>query len=130
MSPVVEIEVLRVEASAGMIVDEIEDDRDAVEVREIDQAFQLVDPGSKLVEGQRRSAEAGEHGVDRPQIPSEIRGVAGLIALLGREIVDAVISFAEFGLEFLDRQELDGVDAEVSEVAEADGDIEKAAAPR
>ena len=73
---VVEIEALRVEAAAGMIVDKIEDDGDAMQVREIDQAFQLIDARPKLFEGQRLGAKLGERRVDRPEIPGEIRVAA------------------------------------------------------
>src|SRR5208283_3068723 len=127
---VVEIEALRVEAAAGMIVDKIEDDGNAMQVREIDQAFQLIDARPKLFEGQRPGAKLGERRVDLPKIAREIGVVAHLVALLGREIVDAVVPFAEFRLEFLDWQELNGGDAEVAEVAETRGDVEKAASPR
>ena len=113
-----------------MVVDEVEDDRDALQVGEIDQAFELVHAGPKRGEGQRLGAERGERRVDLLQIPGEIRVVARLVALLGREIVDAIVSFAELGREFLDRQELNGVDAEVVEIVEPGRDVEKAAAAR
>src|SRR5208337_3998337 len=79
---VVEIEALRVEVAAGMIVDKIEDDGDAMQVREIDQAFQLIDARPKLFEGQRLGAKLGERRVDLPKIAREIRVVAHLVALL------------------------------------------------
>ena len=39
----------------------------AVQVREIDQAFQLIDARPKLFEGQRPGAELGERRVDLPE---------------------------------------------------------------
>jgi len=97
---------------------------------EIDQTLELVCAGPKRGEGQRPGAECGERRIDLLKIPGEIVVASRLVALLGREIVDAVVSFAELGLEFLDRQELNGVHTKVAEVVESGRGVEKAAAAR
>jgi hypothetical protein len=49
---IVEPHAVIVEAAAGMIVDEVEDYGDAVQMAQIDEALQLIDPGHKLRRGQ------------------------------------------------------------------------------
>jgi hypothetical protein len=127
--PIVEPEALVAEITTGMIIDQVEDNGDAMEVGQVDQAFQLVDPGAQLIQRQLRFLNGSKHRIDRGEISRKIV-IIDLIEPFRGEIVDTVITCAVLGREFLDRQQLNGVDSEIAQIAETGDDIEEAAAPR
>src|SRR5581483_11567500 len=120
---IVEPEAPWIEIAARMVVDDIEDHGDAVQMTEVDQAAQLVGAGGEAGFRKRRMAEAGEDVVDGLDPPGQL-GRRRDVARLRREIIDAIIAQAEMRLEFLDRQQLQGVDAETAQIVELENEIE------
>ena len=121
-----EVEALIVEVAPCVIIDDIEDDRQAVQVRQVHQAAELVGGTFQMRGGERRVALGGEQGVDARQAGRDFSGRTFVVVLRG-EVIGAVVAEAELCLEFNNGQELEGGDAEVAEVGQACNDVEELA---
>src|SRR5271166_6131071 len=126
---VIEPQAVIVEATAGMIVDKVEDHGDAVQMAEIDEALQLIDAGCELRRGQAGFSEGSKHPVDREQLTLQ-RVRRNHVIGLGRKVIDAIVAQAERCLELLHRQQLHGGYAEVAEVDELLRGIQEGTASR
>ena len=89
--PEIEIQIISHEA-AGMVVNHIEDDADAIQMAKVHQGAELVGSGGDVGNQQRRLALGGEQVVDRDQVGGQRRGIGGDIRKVGREVVRAVIA--------------------------------------
>ena len=122
-----EVHAAVVEAAAGVVVDQVEKHRDAMEMEEVDEAFQLVDAGSELGGGERRAAAGEQQGVGGRQVALvQLAARRHLVLAFGREVVGAVVAQAELGRILLDRQQHHRVDAQVAQVLDAIERVEEA----
>src|SRR5664280_2055566 len=124
-----EVDALRIKAErrTGMVVNQIEKHRDAVEMQNIDEALELVGTGRQLAKGKRILAVCRKQRVGLRKVPGKILRILNFICHLGRLEVEIVVAEAGFRWEFLDGKELNGVDAKVAEVIDAVQNVKKAA---
>ena len=127
--PVEEVEALVAEIAARVVVDDVQDHREAVDVAEVDQRLELVHLAAQVLDlrsGARPLASSSAFTcVD---VGREVR-VLHREVHLRREIIGPVVAEAELGLELLDRQELDRGDAEPGEVRDLARHVEERARP-
>ena len=111
-----EKQTLVVKSAASVVVNEIEDDGNAVEMEQIDQCLELVRTRSELLDCDRRHVSLGQQQIDLAEISAEFGVVFDLVCHFRREEVGIVVSQTVVVGEFLDRQQLHGSHSELSEV--------------
>ena len=122
-----ELDRLVVEAGARMVEHQVEQHGDAVQMQDVDHAAELIGRGAQLIERQRRLVRAGEERVRLPQIAAQFAIVRDMVVHLGRIQIEAVVAAAGLAGEFLDRQELHAVDAEIAQIIDAIEQVEELA---
>lgn len=121
-----EVEALVVEIAAGMVINHVENDRQAVQMGEVHQAAKLVRGAIEMRGGQWGLALGGEQVVDAGQTGGDFRRGA-FIVVFRREVIRAIVTEAERSLKLDDRKQLEGGDAEVAQVGQSRDDIEELA---
>ncbi len=118
---VVELPVDR--EAAGVIVDHVEHDRDAVDMAEVDQRLELS--GSGLDIGKRDGGLLPGR-VERVEFCHIVRQILNRdIGEVGREQIRAAIAHVRIGFLLVDRKRLQDIDAEIGEVGNFQGDVEE-----
>src|SRR5258708_6397832 len=98
--PVVKPDAAIIEAAAGVVIDQIENHGDAVQMAEIDKAFQLIDGLRKLESCQRLLAETLKHPVDARKPPAKLIWGNKIFAF-GQNIADATVTHPQRRFTFL-----------------------------
>ena len=121
------IDALVAEVAAGVIEHDVEHHRQAFEVEDVDDAFQLIGAGAELIDRQRRGPAPREQRVRLLQVAAELAVAFDLVVRFRRIEVDAVVAEARRSRELLDRHELYGVQPEVAQIIDAIEQVEELA---
>ena len=123
--PVEEPQAAIAEVSARVVVHDVEDHGEPVHVAQIDQALQLIGPRDEVGGVERREPCRREHAVDRREVAGGVSRVARVVRHLGRKIVQPGVPESLIVIVLVDRQQLDGRDAEIAQVGKPLDDVEK-----
>ena len=120
------VQALIAEVAAGMVVDDIEDDRQAMQVTQVHESLELIHLAAQVFEPVAPQPPGVQQLIHRVGIGRQLVVLDGEIHFR-REVIGAVVAEAERGLELLYGQELDGRDAQLREIRHLARDIEKRA---
>jgi hypothetical protein len=92
---------------------------------EIDQALELIGSRNQIINSKRRGTTRLEERIDDSKMTLELRRVVHLVRHLRREVIESGVAKPEIAIVFLDREGLDGGDAEIVQVRYFFHDIEE-----
>src|SRR6185312_6460699 len=125
--PIEEVETLVSEFPSGMVIDHVENHGQPMKVCEIRQRLQLVHFPMQLIGSVASRSFCIKELVHLSDVPREVGIGHGKIHFRGK-VVGAVVSETETGLKFLNGQKLQGRHAQLCQVRELAGHVQKSPA--